>query len=463
MKWQHIIKNGQVYCDGRFVHTNVYIKDGKIAALSDQDLGTADEVTDAAGLYVLPGLIDTHIHSRDPQATYKEDFYHSTLAAAMGGITTVFEMPNTNPSICNVANLKQQKANLGSKANIDFAMWGLCLGDLNNHELLALNDAGVVAFKFFWGYAIDKKSHLLIYNYKEGDPNAIAPLSDGEVFDIFKAVKATGKQLAIHAENSEIMSRLGQQVQQEGRCDYQALLDGRPDVAEAATVSLGIQFSKFSGTPLHILHLTSKAGVDLIRDAKQQGLPITTETCPHYLFLTNEDYDRVGNELKVYPPVKYQSDQDALWQGIYDGTITSICSDHAPHTYAEKQGDLFDVPAGMCGLETEVPLLLNAVNQGKLALEDVAVLMSENPAKIYQIYPKKGTIAVGSDADFTVVDMNKQKVLRRDDLHSKGKVMAYDGVKVTGMPVVTILRGITIVKDGQLVNEKQGQFLRPVE
>lgn len=463
MQWQHAIKNGRVYTDGQFIQTNIYVKNGKIAALSDQDLGEAQTVTDASGLFVLPGLIDTHIHSRDPQASAKEDFYHSTLAAAMGGITTVFEMPNTNPSISNVENMQKQLANLSSKANIDFAMWGICLGALNNHELLKLKKAGVIAFKLFWGYAIDKESHLLVYNYKPGMENVIAPLTDGEVYDIFRAVKKTGKQLAVHAENSAIITHLTKQVQEQGRRNYQGLLDSRPDLAEAATISLGIEFSRASGTPLHILHLTSKIGVELIRQAQNNGVSITTETCPHYLFLTDKDYARVGNEMKVYPPVKYQHDQDALWEGLKDGTITSICSDHAPHLLEEKQGNLFDAPAGMCGVETQVPLLLNAVNQGKLSLADVVALMSENPAQIYGIYPKKGAILVGSDADFTIVDMNKEQTLRRDELHSKSKVMAYDGVQVSGLPVVTIVRGITVMQDGQLINERQGQFLKPLE
>ncbi|WP_392565566.1 dihydroorotase family protein [Utexia brackfieldae] len=463
MQWQHAIKNGLVYSDGHFISANIYVKAGKIAAITDANLGQAETETDASGLYVLPGLIDTHVHSRDPHATYKEDFYHSTLAAAMGGITAIFEMPNTNPSISSVAHLQQQIVNLESKANVDFALWGLCLGDLNNQSLSDLNDAGVVAFKFFWGYAIDKKSHLLAYQYKSGDPNLIAPLADGEVYDIFRAVKPTGKQLAIHAENSQLMSRFSQQIKQEGRCDYQALLDGRPDLVEAATISLAIQFAKSSGTPLHILHLTSKAGMDLIRQAQLDGVSITAETCPHYLFLTNEDFSRVGNEMKVYPPIKYQTDQDALWQGIADGTITSICSDHAPHTQEEKQGALFEVPAGMCGIETQVPLMLNAVNEGRLSLADVVGLMSENPAHIYHIYPKKGAIAVGSDADFTLVDMTKEKILSRDALHSKSKVMAYDGMKVKGLPVGTIVRGVTVVKDGELINDLQGKFFKPIK
>ena len=462
MKWQHIIKNGQVYMAGQFLKTDIYIQDGKIAALSTETLGEADLVTDAQGLMVLPGLMDTHVHSRDPQATHKEDFYHSTLAAAMGGITCIFEMPNSNPPISNIENLNKQIDNLSKKANVDFALWGLCVGDLNKDDISRLNEAGVIGFKFFWGYAVNKRDFSLVYNYKEGEPDVIPPLSDGEVLDIFKAVKPTGKCLAIHAENSEIMNRLSEQVKQESRNDYQALLDGRPALAEAATVGLGLLFAQHTNAHLHVLHVSAKESVELIRIAKARHIPVTAETCPHYLFLTDQDFNRVGNQMKVYPPVKQRQDQDGLWEGIADGTLTSVCSDHAPHTAKEKEGNLFEIPAGTCGVETLVPLMLNAVNEGRISMEQLIALMAENPAKQFNLYPKKGAIQIGSDADFTLVDMNKEARLSKENLHSVSKITPFDGIRVKGMPVATIVRGQLVVKDGQLVNEKRGVFLKPL-
>ena len=461
MKWEHIIKNGQVYADGHFVNAHLYIKDGKIAAISDEDLGEAAVVTDAAGLLVLPGMIDTHVHSRDPHATYKEDFYHSTMAAAVGGITCIFEMPNSNPPIANVENLQKQVKNLSDKANVDFAIWGGAYGDLNRDDLLPLSEAGVIGFKFFWGYAINKKDYSLVYSYKAGMPDVIPPLDDGEVLAMFKDINPTGQCLAIHAENSEIMARLSAQVREEGRSDYQALLDGRPALAEAATVGLAIQYAKHTGTHLHVLHVTSKDAVELIRWAKLDGVPVTAETCPHYLFLTNEDFEHLGNMMKVYPPIKYQEDQDALWEGLQDGTLTSVCSDHAPHTQEEKQVNLFDAPAGACGVETMVPMMLDAVNEGRITLDEMVALLSENPAKQFGLYPRKGVIAVGADADLTIVDMDKEKVLRQEDLHSVNKVTPFNGFKVKGVPVMTVVRGKLVAKDGELVSEKNGQFVKP--
>lgn len=461
MVWDHVIKNGYIYSGTDFVKGNLYIKDGKIAAISENELeGETLKTTDANEQYVLPGFIDTHIHSRDPGATYKEDFYYSTQAAAAGGITSVFEMPNTNPPINNVENLQKQVGNLSPKAHVDFGIWGICLGDLNKKDLLPLHEAGVIGFKFFWGYAINSKTFQLMYNYKDGEEEVIPPLPDGEVYDIFQEVAKTGQTLAIHAENNELIQRLTKKVEESGRRDYEALLQCRPNLAEKLTVQTGIAMAKKTGTRLHILHISSEEGVQAVRQAQKEGYPITGETCPHFLFLSNEDYETVGPQMKVYPPVKYKKDQEELWQGIQDGTISIVCSDHAPHTEEEKDGDLWSIPAGMCGVETLAPLLLNAVSEGKITLNRACELLSENPAKQFGVYPQKGSLAVGTDADITIVDMNKEMVIKRENLHSKSKVTAFDQFPVKGVPTATIVRGITVMEEGQIVSKPIGQIIK---
>jgi allantoinase len=462
MTWDHIIRNGSLVTSNEIYEADIYIKDGKIAAISTERLeGSALEETDAKGCHVLPGLIDVHIHSRDPGATHKEDFFHSTQAAAAGGVTTVFEMPNTNPPINNVENFRRQVENLEPKAHVDFAVWAICLGRLNLADIRSLNEAGVIAFKFFWGYAVHSKTFQLIYNYKEGQEDVIPPFRDGEVLEIFEEVAKTGKLLAIHAENSDIIQHLTRKIEESGRLDYEALIEGRPSLAELTTVQTGIAFSRQTGARLHILHVSSGEAVESIKQAQQQGYSITAETCPHYLFLSNEDYEQVGPAMKVYPVVKYKKDQDALWKGISEGILTVVCSDHAPHTEKEKDGDLWSIPAGMCGVESLVPLMLNAVNDGKLTLQKLVEVLSENPAKHFNIYPQKGSLQIGTDADFTIVDMNKKDVIRREALHSKSKVTAFDGFKVTGMPVATIVRGKTVMKNGEVMGAPSGQLVVP--
>jgi dihydroorotase len=462
MEWDTVIEHGMLVTPDATFKANLYIKDGKIAALSDQPLsGAARKRIDAAGKYVLPGLIDIHVHSRDPGPTYKEDFFTSTQAAAAGGITTIFDMPNTTPPTRDVASFHNQVANLTRKAHVDFGLWGICLGHLNNKDLPALADAGVIGFKYFWGYAINKKTFQLSYNYKAGTTDVIAPFSDGEVYEIFQTVAKTGKVLAVHAEDSSLILKLTEQVRKAGGSDYEALLRGRPNLAEAVAVQTGLSFSKASGANLHILHVTTAEAVDAIARAKAAGVPVSAETCPHYLFLSNEDYPKVGPVMKIYPPVKYKKDQERLWQGISDGTITIISSDHAPHTPAEKSGDLWSIPAGMPGTETMAPLMLNAVNEGRLTLQKLTALMSENPAKRFGIYPQKGSLDIGTDADITIVDMNKESVIRAVNLHSKSKVTAYDGWHVKGIPVETIVRGETVMKNGTIVHKPFGHVVRP--
>lgn len=462
MYWDHIIRNGTIVTPCSTYKANIYVKDGKIAAITKDELqGNVNEVTDASGKYVLPGLIDTHVHSRDGGATYKEDFFTSTQAAAAGGITTIFEMPNTDPPVNNVENFHKQVENFSKKAHVNFGLWGICLGDLNNNNLSSLSEAGVIGFKYFWGYAVNKKTFQLIYNYSEDMDDVIPPCDDGEVFSMFEAVAKTNKTFAIHAENSDLIHRLTEKYKATGKNDYDTFLKSRPNLAEEITIQTAIAMAKETGAKLHILHVSTAEGVDLIRNAQKKGIPITAETCPHYLFLTNEDFKKIGPEMKVYPLVKRKEDQQAIWEGILDGTISIVSSDHAPHTAEEKEGDLWSIPAGMCGVETIVPLMLNAISENKITIHQVVSLLSENPAKQFGIYPRKGTLQVGSDADITIVDMNRRYTINREKLHSKGKVTAYHGFKIKGMPVQTIVHGITVMKDGEIISPPIGKLVTP--
>ncbi len=455
------IENGTVVTPEKSERTNIYVLDGKIAQLTDEVLD-AKEVIDASGKLIFPGFIDPHVHSRDGGATHKEDFFHSTRAAALGGLTSLIEMPNAVPAVTDAERFKAQKANLESKAYIDFAMWALCLGRLNNDDLQELDELGVAAYKFFWGYAINKSNYNLVYNYEKGDPNVIPPLGDGEIYTIFEHVAKTGKPLAIHAENADVISELTSRLKVEDyENEYEALLACRPSVCEETVVKTGISFAKATGAHLHILHMSAKESVDLLKEAKEQGINVTGETCPHYLNLTNKDFLRVGTKIKGYPPVRYQADQDRLWEGVEQGIIDSIGSDHAPHTAEEKTGSLFKIPSGMCCIQTIVPLMINAVSQGKITANQLAAVLSENTAKLYGLYPRKGSVLVGTDADFTIVDMDLEKTIHMEDMYSISKVTAFDGFQVKGFPVQTIVRGRTVMKDGKLTCEQEsnGEFI----
>lgn len=463
--WDHVIKNGTLVTSTTTEKANIYVKDGKIAAITSEELpGEALETTDASGKYVLPGFIDTHVHSRDGRngAHYKEDFYHSSMAGACGGITTIYEMPNCNPAVYNADMMHDLVEVITPKAFVDFGVWGLCLGPLNNSELAGMDKAGVVGFKFFWGYAIDSKTYQLVYNYHEGMENIIPPLDVGEVYKIFREVAKTGKMVAIHAEDFHLIKTLTEEVKESGETDYAAMLRSRPVLSELLVINTAIQLARELGTHLHILHLACGDGVDLIRQAQKEGVHVTGETCPHYLALTDQDAEALGSMIKGYPPVRTQYDQDKLWEGLRDGTLSLVCSDHAPHSPEEKLKGLWDAPAGMATSETMSMVMLDAVNHGKITINDVARLLSENPAKEFGTYPLKGSLEIGTDADFAVVDLDQKYVFDQNSMHSRTKLSPYNGRAFQGKVVETILRGRTIAKDGDIVGEPGGHFIRPL-
>ncbi|MDR0840657.1 MAG: allantoinase AllB [Christensenellaceae bacterium] len=466
MPWDHIIKNGTIVTAADTFVADIYVQNGKIAAITKEALpGVAREVTDAAGKYVLPGFIDTHVHSRDGYkgAHHKEDFFHSSMAGACGGVTTIYEMPNCNPAVYDVRRMKELIECITPKAFTDFAVWGLCLGDLNMQEILPLHEAGVIGFKFFWGYAIDKSTYQLIYNYKEGMENVIPPLDQGEVYRIFREVAKTGQMVAIHAENFDIIKSLTAEVMQSGDKSYAAMLRARPPVSETTIIETAISLARELGTHLHILHLAAGDGVDIIRNAQDEGVDVTAETCPHYLYLTDADAESLGAMIKGYPPVRTQYDQDKLWEGLMDGTLSFVCSDHAPHTKEEKRLSLWEAPAGMATIETMSMVMLNAVHQGKLTLHDLVRVLSEEPARLYNTYPQKGSLLPDTDADIVIVDMDAEYVFHQENMHSRTQLSPYDNKTFKGKVSQTILRGRTIAKDGEIVGEPGGRFIKPGE
>ncbi|SDI55794.1 allantoinase AllB [Natribacillus halophilus] len=457
------IENGYLVTSQETFPGTLFIQDGKVAAVTAPGSNEqAREVIDASGQYVLPGLIDTHVHSRDPGPTHKEDFATSTRAAAAGGITTVFEMPNTTPPVRDAASFDAQVQNLQPKAAVNFGLWGICLGPLNRADFVDMHRKGVIGFKYFWGYGIHRETFQLYYNVSEDSEEIIQPYDDGEVYAMMKEVANTGQLFAVHAENHELIRRLGEEKDPDDD-SYQALLASRPGVAEQLTVETGLTLAKAAGVHFHVLHVSAAESVAAVRRAKAAGQRVSVETCPHYLFLNEEDYETVGKDMKIFPLVKTAADQKAIWEGVNDGTITVVCSDHAPHTEEEKyEGKLSEIPAGMCGVETMVPLMLNVVNEGKLTLNRLVALMSENPAHLYGIAERKGTFTPGSDGDVTIVDMAKTGTIQKEALHSKSKISAYDGRSIRGWPVRTVVSGRTVMQDGEIVNEAcNGELVTP--
>lgn len=460
MLFDLIIKNGDLVTPQLTQRADVGIKDGKICAVGNLSGADAKDTYDAKGMHVFAGFIDEHVHSRDPGLTQKEDFEHSTMSATAGGITTILEMPNSVPPVKDAESFVTRANSLESKSFVDFGLWGMVLGDFNTADLPALADAGVIGFKFFWGYALNKETLALVYNFSKTDDVRLPP-DEGEILDAFKVVGSLGKPVAIHAENSQVITRLTEYEKSTGENTYASFLRSRPSYTEAMTIQSGLHLAKAAGVHLHILHIAAGEGIDLVNEARRAGQRVTGETCPHYLLLTDEDYARVGNDMKIYPPIREREHQEKLWEGIKSGAIHAIGSDHAPHQESEKVGDIWSVPAGACGVQTLVPLMLNAASQGKVTLNQVAALLSENPARIWGLYGQKGTLSPGADADVTIVDMKMKWVFTKEDMYSKNKISPFAGMEIQGKPVATFVRGNKVMENGKPIGSPVGKLVKP--
>lgn len=461
MQFDLLVQNGTIVTPQSTFLGDIGVLNGKIAFVGKLAEANASRVYDATGKHVFAGFIDEHVHSRDPGLTHKEDFAHSTKSAAAGGITTILEMPNSVPPVLDAASFSNRVSEIGPKSHVDFGLWGMVVGDLNTSSLAGMAESGVIGFKFFWGYALNKQTLALVYNFSKND-DVFLPPDEGEIFEAFQEIGRLGRPVAIHAENSNVISRLTMRERASGKTDYAAFLRSRPPFAETLTIQAGITMAANADVHLHVLHMAAGDGVPLVREARRKGLKVTGETCPHYLLLSDEDWPRLGGALKIYPPVREKTHQFTLWEAVRNGDIQAIGSDHAPHEEHEKDGDIWTVPAGACGVQAMVPLMIDAAVRGEVTLNQVAGLLSENPARIWGLYGKKGVLQPGADADITVVDVNKRITLLKTDMYSINKINPFEGVTVQGAPIAAFVRGIQVMENGKPVGGPIGELVRPL-
>ncbi len=440
------IRNGTIVTSQLWYKAGIALKGGKIFSItSTENLPRAEKSIDASGLYILPGIIDAHVHLRDPGFTYKEDFRTGTSAAAAGGVTCVFDMPNNDPPVKDAKALKEKLESIRGKAVVDYGLYGL-LNAGNLSDLADLSRGGVIGYKCFLGETLGK----------------VEPPSDGEKLQEFAEVVRLCRRISIHAENDSIVRHRIADLRGEGRADPRAHYESRPEVVEEEAVNRVVDIAREAGCKIHIAHVSSRKGADAIRRAQYRGDEITAETCPHYLLLDETNYGELGSLMKANPAIKTPSDKEALWEALDDGTIGMIASDHAPQTGDEKrQPRIFDCLSGISGLETMVPLMLTQVNRGRLSLTQYVKLSSENPARIWGIHPRKGCIAVGSDADFTIVDLKKVGRVEADKFLSKAKWSPFDGYEVEGMPEYTLVRGNVVMEGGNIDSRPYGELASP--
>jgi len=447
-----VIHGGKIVTSLEVTQSDILIENGVIQDIQPNLVIDDAKQINATGMLVLPGGLDVHTHMPWPTGAFisTDTFASGSRAAAFGGVTTVidFAIPEENESLRSALDLKRLEAI--KEAWVDYSFHVNIRGDVNSkfEEIPALVEEGFPSFKVFMAY--------------EG-----FRLPDADLLRVLKTVKDAGGMVNVHAENGPLADYLTAELIRHGNKALSYYPQARPVICEVEAVSRLLTYQKQIGVPLHIHHVSSAAAVDLIREARLSGQPLTAETCPQYLIFTDEDYQgdqALAAALVCAPSIKSSQDQAGLWQGLIDGALSAVATDHCPYSREQKLlagNDFSQVPGGMAGVETRLPILYHyGVNSNKLSFSQFSYLWAEGPARCFGLYPRKGTIAIGSDADLVIFDPNDQWMLTAADLHMHTDCLSYEGLTVKGRPVMTILRGEVLVDHNQLiVNQSSGKLI----
>ena len=430
-----LFKGGTVVNQDGRISADIGVKQGRIVALGHFDPASAGETIDCTGLHILPGVIDTQVHFREPGLMHKEDLESGSLAAVMGGVTAVFEMPNTDPQTTDEASLADKVKRGTHRMHCDFAFWvgGTHQNARHVTELEAL--PGAAGIKVFMG---SSTGSLLV----EDDEGVAAIL------------KNTRRRAAFHSED-EMMLRERKNLRVDGDPSSHPVWRS-PEVAMRCTERL-VRIATNAGARIHVLHISTAEEIEYLRHHKDVA---SCEVTPHHLTLDGDEaYRRLGTLVQMNPPVRGKAVREALWRGVANGTADILGSDHAPHTREEKSKPYPSSPSGMTGVQTLVPMMLDHVNAGRLTLERFVDMTSAGPMRLFGI-AGKGRIAAGYDADFTIVDLKRQAKISDQWIRSKCGWTPYDGVGVTGWPVGTIVRGYRVMWEGDVVAPARGEAVR---
>ncbi len=457
-----ILRDGTVVTHEGESVSDIGIADGRIIAVGNIPGGKASDEIKANGLHIFPGLIDSHVHFNEPGRADWEGIETGSRALAAGGGTMFFDMPlNAHPPTCDSASFDEKVGLAAEKSFTDFALWGgLVPGNLHCLEQLA--QRGVIGFKAFMSNSgIEDFSCVDETTLREG----------------MKRAAKLGKLVAVHAESEITTSELSKRAQDKGKTSIRDYLDSRPIYAELDAIHRAIQLAGETKCALHIVHVSSGAGVALVASAQKQGVDVTCETCPHYLVLTEDDVEKLGAVAKCAPPLRPKSAQDVLWRYVENGYVSTIGSDHSPSPpEMKKDKNFFKVWGGISGVQHTLPLLLTnwrtphpsplPVGRGEggdfaAALATIARLTSFNVAERFNLPKTKGRIAVGADADLALVDLKAQFTVRAEDLLYRHRQSPYVGRALTGRVVRSILRGTTVFHDGKIVSQPMGQLVKP--
>jgi allantoinase len=427
---------------------SISVRNGKIIKISRSDTINygAAEVMNCHGNIALPGAIDTHVHIYSP-GWIEETFASGTRAAAAGGVTTIFDMPSDDPHPTNTVRSFLEKKKIAQReALVNFGLYGGEIRRVSDvAEIAGLSKAGAIGFKLILGGA----------GFVE---------DDSVLYSAFEEIEKADSVAVVHAENSALVNLFRKRLAK-SRKDPLAFLDARPTIVEEEALSRSILFASAAGNRLHIAHLPSKRGLEMVVQAKKDGLPVTAETCPHYLLMSRRDYKRYRHLMIVTPPIREIADQRSLWRGIVKQNLDTLATDHCAYKRLVKdkgKTSIWKTPGGIPGLETLLPLMLTyGVAKSRLSLDSLVRLVAEQPAKIFGLYPRKGAIRVGADGDMTLIDLKCRYRFRADEMQSVGDFSPFDGWKMKGKPVLTMVNGKIVMENGEISgSEKTGIFVR---
>ena len=430
-----IIKNGTCYIDGNLTKTDIGITNNKISLIGNLQSEKSKDFYDAENLIVLPGCLDTQVHFREPGSTDTEDLHTGSKAAIAGGITGVFEMPNTNPPTSNKKEFQRKLDLAKNRMYCNYAFYFGATAD-NSDDLASLKSLeGCCGIKLFAG---SSTGNLLV----------------AEEDDIDKVFQNSSKVVAVHSEDEAILNT-NKKLIEKGNVHTHAVWRS----AECAISSTRriVKIAERHNKKAHILHITTKEEIDFLSQHKGN---ITFEITPQHLTLFAPDcYDKLGNYAQMNPPLREKSHYDRLWYAVRNNLNDTIGSDHAPHLKINKDKEYPNTPSGMPGVQTLLPVMLNHVNEGRLSLNQLINLLCENPVKIFGIQ-NKGFIKKDYDADFTIIDMEKIIEIKNENIQSKCGWSPFNGYKFKGTPVATIINGIIKMKDGKIIGEPEGLPLK---
>ncbi len=450
-----LLKNGEIVTAEKTYTGDVFIEDGLIVKIGNNLDEKAEKVIDLKGKYLIPGGVDVHTHFNLDIgiAVAKDDFYTGTVAAACGGTTTIIDHMGFGPKGCNLHHqLEKYKVDARNDAVIDYGFHGVIQHVDNEilNEMKSMVDDGITSFK---GY--------MTYDYK---------LQDTEMKRVMEELGALGAITTIHAEAHEEIQNLRSKYIKEGKTEAIYHAKSRPIKSEVEAIKRMINISKQANdAPLYVVHLSSGDGLDVIKKAREEGRKIYAETCPQYLFLNEKMYLEKNSEGLKYvmsPPLREEENNERLWQGIADGTIQTVATDHCPFDieFKKKLGskDFTKCPNGAPGVELRIALMYSeGVNKKRISINKFVDVVSTTPAKLFGLYPQKGSISIGADADLVVIDPRKKVTIKHKILHENVDYTPYEGMKVTGFPTMTISKGEIVVEEGQFIGKRgRGNFLK---